>query len=191
MRLSPLAPFALVSVLVPLTSCAWLFDDGGDDDGGAAPCDDDVLGCDDDISKFLEDPSCLLQGPLELQLGEGEHEFSPLEPDELPELHFGFQGGQHVWMAVQVKNPDLERRQLKIRTKLDYCNDDCDVLANWATDIVRELVVDDATIRITPEGWMEQTRILVTVFDWVGAKHQRVEMLVTDPCGRQGFATSG
>jgi hypothetical protein len=33
--------------------------------------------------------------------------------------------------------------------------------------------------------------MLVTVFEWVDASYQRVEVLVTDPCGRQGLiATS-
>jgi hypothetical protein len=181
---------ALVLAVVPTAGCWLLFpsNDGGGSEG--PPCVDDISGCFDDTSKFMEDPSCELQGELELQLGEGETEFSPLAPGELPELHYGFQGGQHVWMAVQVKNPDLERQQLKIRVSAEYCNQNCAVESSWASDNNRELVADETTVTITPEGWIEQTRMLVTVFDWVDASHRRIEMLVTDPCGRQGYVST-
>ncbi|HLT35457.1 MAG TPA: hypothetical protein VK034_04205 [Enhygromyxa sp.] len=184
-----LRSLALVLAL-PLGGCAWLFpnDEGGD---GGPPCEDDINGCDDNTSNFMEDPSCPLQGELELELGEGELEFSALAPGELPEIHSGLQGGQHVWMAVRVKNPDPDRKQLKIRIKADYCDANCEVVGNWTTDNLRELVADETTLRITPEGWFEQTRMLVTVFDWVGTTEQRIEMLVTDPCGRQGLVTAG
>ena len=64
---------------LPLGGCAWLFpnDEGGD---GGPPCEDDINGCKDDTSNFMEDPSCPLQGELELELGEGELEFSALAP---------------------------------------------------------------------------------------------------------------
>ncbi len=179
---------ALALSLAPLGACAWLPDDDGGDDG--PPCDDDIAGCSDDTSKFMEDPACSLHGELELELGEGETEFSPLAPGELPQIHNGFQGGQHVWMAVRVKNPDPERKQLKIRVKADYCDDDCGVVGNWLTDNLRELVADETTLTVTSEGWYEQTRMLVTVYNWVGANEQRIEMLVTDPCGRQGVIST-
>src|SRR5690606_29389592 len=136
-----LRSLALVLAL-PLGGCAWLFpnDEGGD---GGPPCEDDINGCDDNTSNFMEDPSCPLQGELELELGEGELEFSALAPGELPEIHSGLQGGQHVWMAVRVKNPDPDRKQLKIRIKADYCDANCEVVGNWTTDNLRELVADE------------------------------------------------
>jgi hypothetical protein len=177
--------------LLSLGGCTWLF---GDDDGGGGdegpPCENDIAGCSDDTSTFMEDPECTLQGELELELGEGETEFSSLAPGELPELYFGLQGGQHVWMAVRVKNPDLERKQLKIRIKAEYCNSNCEELASWTVDNLRELVADETTLAVTSEGWYEQTRMLVTVFGWVDAAEQRVELLVTDPCGRQGLVST-
>ncbi|MFO7567599.1 MAG: hypothetical protein R6X02_33455 [Enhygromyxa sp.] len=180
---------ALLLALLPLGGCWLLFnnDDGGD---GGPPCEDDISGCSDDPSDFTEDPSCTLDGELELELGEGELEFSPLGPQELPEIHYGLQGGQHVWMAVRVKNPDLERKQLKIRIKADYCNSSCEDAGNWVTDNLRELVADETTLQVTSENWFEQTRMLVTIYGWVGATERRIEMLVTDPCGRQGFVAT-
>lgn len=179
-----LASLALVFVLLPLGGCSWLTGEGGE-----APCDNDLSGCFDDTSTFMEDPSCTRTGELDIQLGEGETMFTPLEAGELPQIHHGFQGGQHVWMAVRVKNPDLDRKQLKIRVKLEYCNEGCDDPDNWEVDNLRELVAEESTMTITPEGWMEQTRMLVTVFGWVDAQQRRLEMLVTDPCGRQGIVT--
>lgn len=181
--------FASASLLGPLIGCAWLFgnDEGGD---GGPPCEDDISGCDDDTSNFMEDPTCTLTGELDVELGQGETEFSPLASGELPEIYSGLQGGQHVWMAVRVKNPDPDRRQLKIRIKADYCDSNCEDVGSWLTDNLRELVADETTLTVTPEGWYEQTRMLVTVFDWVGAPEQRIEMLVTDPCGRQGLVTT-
>ncbi len=123
-------------------------------------------------------------------MGQGETTFSALGPSELPELQWGLQGGQHVWMAVQVHNPDLDRRQLKIRLELKFCTAaDCSDPGAWETDIIRDLVADETTMTLTPEGWLQQTRMLVTVFGWVTTENRRVEMLVTDPCGRQAFVT--
>lgn len=182
------AQLALVAVTLPLAGCPLLIGPEDDEGGTGLPCEDDVVGCDDDTSKFVIDEACELTGDLELVIGQGETEFSPLAEGELPELEFGFQGGQHVWMAFQVQNPDLERPQLKIRANVDYCDANCDDQANWQTDNVRELVADESTLTTTDEGWLEQTRILVTVFAWANASNRRVELLVTDPCGRQGYA---
>jgi hypothetical protein len=179
---------ALLLTLLPLGGC-WLLVPSDDGDDGP-PCEDDISGCSDNTSNFMEDPACSLTGELEIELGQGELEFSPLAPGELPEIHYGLQGGQHVWMAVRVKNPDLERKQLKIRIKADYCNSGCDEPGNWVTDNLRELVADETTLQVTSQNWFEQTRMLVTIFGWVDASERRIEMLVTDPCGRQGFVTT-
>jgi hypothetical protein len=178
---------ALASVLV-LGGCALLF--GDDDDNNGPPCEDDIAGCANDTSGFMEDPECELEGDLELELGEGETEFSALAPGQLPMLYWGLQGGQHIWMAVRVKNPDLERMQLQIRIEAKYCNENCGDLGNWTTDNLRELVADETTLTVTPEGWFEQTRMLVTVFGYIDAAEQQVDMLVSDPCGRQGFVST-
>jgi hypothetical protein len=182
-----LRPFALVLLLLPLVGCPWLL--RNDEGGEGPPCEDDVVGCSNDTS-FMEDPECTLTGELELEIGEGEDQFSPLAPGQLPELHYGIQGGQHVWMAVRVKNPDLERKQLKINIEAEYCSSNCQDVASWQVDNLRELVADETTMVVTSEGWFEQTRMLVTVFGWVDATYQRVEIVVTDPCGRQGVVST-
>jgi hypothetical protein len=181
-----LASFAVLLV-IPLAGCPWL---AGPPDDDGPPCDEDLNQCSDDTSKFVEDPSCELTGELELEIGQGEDNFSPLASGELPEIHTGFQGGQHVWMAVRVKNPDLTRPQLKIRTSLSYCDANCDDPASWQIDNVRELVADSTTLTTTTEGWFEASSMLVTIFNWPFGAQRRIEMLVTDPCSRQGLVVA-
>lgn len=160
-------------------------DDVDPDDG--PPCGDDLNGCSDDTSMFMEVPECELTGELDVVMGQGETVFQELAEGDLPDPEFGFQGGQHVWMAVQVRNPAVDYPQLKIRINVDYCETSCSQPENWLTDNVRELLADETTMTVTPEGYFEQTRMLVTVFGWVTTPNRRVEMLVTDPCGRQGY----
>lgn len=181
----PRSALVLVPFATLMIGCAWLF---GPDDPSGPPCEDDVNGCSDDSSTFVEDPTCELTGQLDIEIGEGEDEFMTLAPGQLPEIYNGFQGGQHVWLGVRVKNPALDRPALKIRITLSFCNEGCEDPTSWQTDQVRELIAGSRTLTTTDEGWFEQASILVTLFDWSFAENRRVEMLVTDPCSRQGLA---
>lgn len=181
MRRSSLVWVHLLASLL-LVGCPLILDPAG-----GPPCEDDLTVCSDDTSKFVEDPSCALTGELEVQLGEGQDSFSPLPVGQAPELNGGAQGGQHVWLGVRVVNADLDRPQLKIRINMDFCETGCDDPSNWRTDNVRELVADTNTLTTTSEGWYELSSLLVQVFDWSFAANTRIQMLVTDPCGRQGF----
>lgn len=151
------------------------------------PCEDDVNHCGDD-GTLVEDPMCELTGTLELELGEGQDVYSPLAVGEMPEVHDGFQGGQHIWLGVRVKNPDLQHSSLRIDIALSDCETQCGNPQNWSLDNERTLVVGSRTITLTEEGWFEEEGVLVTLENWGVATHRRVEMVVTDPCGRQGVA---
>jgi hypothetical protein len=153
-----------------------------------SPCEDDVNSCADDGGTFVEDPTCKLTGALELELGEGQDVYSPLAAGELPEVYDGFQGGQHIWLGLRVKNPDLEHSSLRIDIALSDCETQCGNPQNWSLDNERTLVVGSRTITVTEEGWFEEEGVLVTLGNWGAATHRRVEMVVTDPCGRQGVA---
>jgi hypothetical protein len=180
MRSSTLA-LPLLALVGVLAGCP----DGPDGDG--PPCDDDVNGCADD-GMLVEDPVCELTGVLELELGEGQEVYSPLADGQMPEVFNGFQGGQHIWLGVRVKNPDLERASLRIDIELSDCETDCGDPQNWSLDNDRTLVVGSRTITVTEAGWFEEEGMLVTLENWGVATHRRVEMVVTDPCGRQGLA---
>jgi hypothetical protein len=178
-------PF-VVLCMAALVGCPWL---DGPETG--PPCEDDVNGCADDSGTFVEDPTCGLTGERELELGQGQDIFELLAAGEMPEIYNGFQGGQHVWLGVRVKNPDLERASLKINVTLSDCAADCEDPANWLTDNTRELVVGSRTIVESDEGWFEVDSILVVLGDdWSTMAHRRVEMVVTDPCSRQGLAVA-
>jgi len=151
------------------------------------PCEDDINGCSASTTTLVPDPECTLTGELELQLGEGQLEFMPLGEGQLPALETGIQGGQHVWMAVRVLNPDLERMQLAIVIDASYCEADCERDESWVIDNHRELLADETTLTVTEAGAYEQIRMLVTLFDWIDADRKRIEVWVTDPCGRQGY----
>lgn len=151
------------------------------------PCEDDLTECDDDTSQFVEDPTCELSGELELVFGEGEQDFTPIAEGAMPELYTGFQGGQHAWLGVQVQNADLTRPQLKVRISMRFCDLDCDNPVNWQTDVVRELVVNANELDVVDESAWELASILVQVFNWQSSNERGVDMLVTDPCGRQGL----
>lgn len=177
-RTAPVAPLACLLV----AGCPWL----AEPPPSGPPCEDDVTGCENN-GEFVEDPSCELSGALDVELGEGEDVFQSLAPGELPEAHTGIQGGQHIWAAVRVKNPALDRPSLKLRIALSTCESDCDDPSSWRADNVRELVVGSRTLTVTPEGWFETASILVTLFLWGEAEHRKIELLVTDPCSRQGL----
>jgi hypothetical protein len=152
------------------------------------PCEDDVNGCANDSGTFVEDPTCELTGALELELGEGQDVYSPLATGEMPEVYDGFQGGQHIWLGVRVKNPDLQHSSLRIDIALSVCEMQCGDPQNWSLDNERTLVVGSRTITLTENGWFEEEGVLVTLGIWGVATHRRVEMVVTDPCGREGLA---
>lgn len=176
----------VLPLIVALVACPGL--DGPDPVSGP-PCEDDVNGCGDG-STFVEDPTCELMGELELELGQGQNLYSSLGPGEMPEIYSGPQGGRHVWLGVRVKNPDLERPSLEINITLSGCESGCDDPEAWWLDNSRELVIGSQTITSTEEGWFEEEGMLVTLAIWDLAAHRRVEMVVTDPCGRQGLVVA-
>ncbi|MFV8752042.1 hypothetical protein ACNOYE_15965 [Nannocystaceae bacterium ST9] len=188
---SRFATTALVLVLVPSTGCPFPFFTDGDEGSGGPPCEDDVLGCEGNLDEFQLDPSCTLEGELELVLGQGETSFEAIAPGMVPNVNYGFQGGQHIWAALQVHNGATDYPQLKIDITVSTCSaGDCSSPSAWTIDNTRELVADQDTMTITDEGWFEQLRMLVTVDAYGSGSRGRVEMLVTDPCGRQGYVVA-
>jgi hypothetical protein len=157
--------------------------------GQLDPCADDVNGCADD-GALLEDPMCESTEVLEIEIGQGQDVYSPLAVGEMPEVFDGFQGGQHIWLGVRVKNPDLEHASLRIDIALSDCETKCGDPQNWSIDNERTLVVGSRTMTVTEEGWFEEEGMLITLENWGVAAYRRVEMVVTDPCGRQGLAVA-
>lgn len=163
-------------------------------------CDDDVLACDDNEPSFELDPSCSADeqaGSIEIVAGAGDGEggFRALSPDEVPDIHFGAQGGMHMWTGFQIRNPNLERSLHRITFVVEYCPSDkpCTVADSWATGeeevSTRVLVLDDATLRETGEGWLELRDVLLFLapgHDGSEGAGQRMTVTVEDVCGRVG-----
>lgn len=180
----------LATGLLLLTGCPF-FPFNDDDEGDGGPCSSDVLGCENNLDQFELDPSCTLEGELELVLGQGQTQFEPLGPDEVPNINYGFQGGQHIWAALQVHNPALDYPVLKIEMTVSTCSaSDCTNPNSWTIDATREMAVDLTTMVITSEDWFEQVQLLVIVENYGSGSRGRVEMRVTDPCDRNGYAVA-
>lgn len=74
----------------------------------AGPCAVDYLGCDDGVGSFRLDPNCRLTGPLTVQIGQGESEYTPLPEGVFPTTFRGAQGGKHAFLGVRVEGPEAE-----------------------------------------------------------------------------------
>jgi hypothetical protein len=53
--------------------------------------------------------------PLQIELGTGDSEFMPLEHGDLVPLHYGPQGGYHLWMALRVHEGSAGSLRLNIQ----------------------------------------------------------------------------
>ena len=76
--------------------------------GGCGPtsfCTENPEACEDHIDQWYYDDSCELTGDLDVVLGHGEDGFNALEAGVEPTIHYGNQGGQHVFFAYRVENP--------------------------------------------------------------------------------------
>ena len=77
--------------------------------GQPDPCEFDVLACQANLYDFALDPNCDLSGELEIEVGQGEVVYAPFAEDQVPDVHFGTQGGQHLFVALRVLNAEIER----------------------------------------------------------------------------------
>ena len=75
-----------------------------------SPCELDRVGCEapDETDFYLASCPPDVTDPLEVEIGSGEASFGAFAAGAGPFVHFGPQGGQHVFMAVRVKNARLD-----------------------------------------------------------------------------------
>lgn len=159
------------------------------------PCDGDRFGCSDDTSAFQLDPTCTLTGELAVELGEGEASYQALPQGAPPTIHFGGQGGQHVYLAVRVANAALDRYdKLKVTATavtLQACpgSDGGGPAATCPQpNGRRDLVLGAAHPLRVVDGLVEEVGILLVLDWWPSDRDRRFEVRVQDPCGREGTA---
>lgn len=171
-------------------------------------CEDDVLACDEDLAFALADdctPDERLEtaGALELELagGDGTGRWLALASDELPVVHSGPQGGQHVWAGVRVVDPTPGRSLHRLEFHFAYCpaGDDCSDEANWRFEAeevdedgpapARTVIADASVFTTLDGGALELRDVLIFVFyGALGAPGDQRRLTVTaeDVCGRTG-----
>src|SRR5690349_8563077 len=152
------------------------------------PCDQDPLGCEDG-SDFMLAPSCELTGDLDVTLGEGVSEFTPLEPEQEPIIHQGTQGAEHMCLGLRVADPALDYPYLKVNYEIELndperCPDDpeCDP---WVRTGHRELVLGP-DLPLDADSNVEEVGLIIVIAIWPRDLERRVRLNVLDPCEREG-----
>ncbi len=151
------------------------------------PCKDDALDCEGG-TEFSIAEDCELSGALEVELGQGQDEFSPLAPLQEPTLYEGPQGGHHFWLALRVDNPDLDYPLIQVVWDAEVFDEDrcgaepdCDP---WIGTGHRELTLGP-DLPITDDGAVEQTALLLVISIWPVDVERRLRLYTLDECGRE------
>jgi len=76
---------------------------------GPDPCAIDPSACAPSVAWVVSAcPDVDAAEALAVELGSGEQAFEPLAPDAPPEVHFGLQGGQHMFVSFRVEDARLD-----------------------------------------------------------------------------------
>jgi hypothetical protein len=175
------ARFALLAMLSQLAACPFFFGNGG----GGGPSGVEMGG------EFALDPSCVLDGSLDVELGDGSDGFRELADGESPVVHHGPQGGTHMWLGVRIGNLALDRYdEVRVTTGMfdpSQCEHEgapCDAPAEWHTG--QWVLGDDEHLDPIDEHTIEQDQ-LTAVFD-IHGQELVLQAWVEDPCGQVGLA---
>lgn len=187
----------LILLFVPVCSASLCSPDSGTD-----PCELDRLGCEDPPPGthppefYLDDCPEDVTGPLELVIGSGEAAFTALAGGQGPFVHFGPQGGQHVFMGFQVLNARLDASPLmSISFFLGQgsgCEEPPDQVGTLPSCEVtigkRDLLLGGPgfELRTNPQGDVEESGIVVFVDVPDPELTGMVTMIVEDQCRRVG-----
>lgn len=162
------------------------------------PCEMDPLGCVPPEELEL-DPDCTRADPLVVHLGQGESTYAPLISGPA-EVHYGFQGGQHLFLGVAVDNPELDSPGLEItfsirgslECPLEAAAGEC---TEWFQFGKRTLVVADPSLWAVSGGTLVTSGYLVVLDEdptwWAYERWGRVDVQadVRDACDRKGSAS--
>lgn len=172
----------LLAALSQLAACPFF---GIGQGGGGGPSGVEMGG------DFELDPSCMLDGELEVELGDGSEGFVALAEGESPTTHHGPQGGTHMWLGVRIGNLALDRYEgVRVTTGMfdpaqcEPLGEPCEAPAMWFTG--QWVLGDDEHLDVVDDTTIEQDE-LTAVFDIQG-QELVLQAWVEDPCGRVGLA---
>lgn len=111
------------------------------------PCDLDVLEC-RPATGFRLDAACSSDEPLAVRLGQGQSAFEPFEPSEAPVVHYGSQGGRHLFVALRLPSPDPEHELFQAYIQLGSPSGD----GGLRGDAERALVFEGDQAASQPKG---------------------------------------
>jgi hypothetical protein len=145
------------------------------------PCELDSIAC-RTPSGFEIDTECMSTEPLEVAIGQGADAF---EPVDVPEVHYGSQGGRHLFAAIRVENPDLEHATFQAFIQLEASAE-----ADSAPLTERAVVfsVDDATEQ--PGGGFDLVGLVLVLPEVELSGPGRLMLDARDTCDRRGRATA-
>lgn len=180
---------ALVALFAPLGGCFGLC---SDPDPPTDPCELDPLGC-ESSDHIQQNPACTLTGDLVVAVGEGEEALDLFVGDDRPTIHYGSQGGQHMFLGVRVDDPAVDYPGLEIDFSVvaapcDVDDDTC----TWMDFGQRHLVVTDPGLLKISGGALETTGYVVILEgdpEWAadgGWIRVVLRAEVSDACGRAG-----
>lgn len=180
---------ALIVLFAPLGGCFGLC---SNPDPPTDPCELDPLGCESPDHIDI-DPACALAGDLVVAVGEGEADLVLLAPGESPTIHYGAQGGQHMFLGVRVDDPALDYPGLEIDFSVVAAPCDVDDAAcTWMDFGQRHVVVTDPDLLKITGAALETTGYVVILEsdpEWAadgGWVRVVLRAEVTDACGRTG-----
>jgi hypothetical protein len=163
-----------------------------------SPCEVDRFGCGDTSPDpgdfYLASCPADLGPPLEVEVGTGEETFVSFGDLQGPEVHYGPQGGQHVFIGLRVKNARLDVSPLLKFNFYIGQGEGCDPPASGdelptctTTLGLRELILGGTGFEMTPDanGAIEVAGLVVFVsVPMADGGPKLVGMRVEDPCHR-------
>lgn len=149
------------------------------------PCELDVLRC-RARTGFEIDPACTRAGELAVELGEGATDFQELTAEQQPEVHWGSQGGRHLFVALRLPDPDPAHGLFQAFIRLQDVVADAGADASWAE---RDLVFRLEDARPSSDGAVELTSIVLLLPDELHPGAARLVLDIRDSCDRRGQAS--
>jgi hypothetical protein len=149
---------------------------GGSSPGGD-PCRLDALSC-RNASAFELDDNCADPVALDVDLGQGQEAFRALSDQEPPQLYFGTQGGQHVFLAIRVVQPDPRHDRYEATLSLEVEAND----GQWDPQAERTLAFSSADADVSTEGALELYGLVLRLPDAALQDPARLALDLRDSC---------